>query len=195
MALKEGDRTPWGRADQVEDIAPGVQAVGTSTHGGIKLDRKRNALIPAPFRRGGGWYEEDAEDNIVLAFLPDGFTNLDVTASVQYLRDQYPDAWITHYGDAEPLSPARSRVLRERAWWEGHADDYVVRAAWGAWYPTVPVGSVGVCAYPGRECQKNCPDHALERWFLVPEIEYDARDQLGFVIDLERHQPWNRGEP
>jgi hypothetical protein len=35
--------------------------VSTPSHGGFKLEAKHNVLIPAPFCRDGGWYEEDCD--------------------------------------------------------------------------------------------------------------------------------------
>lgn len=63
--VHEGMRTPWGMADSAEIVADGIGHVGTPSHGGMKLDRKRNAMVPAPLRREGGWYEEDCEWAIV----------------------------------------------------------------------------------------------------------------------------------
>lgn len=57
-------RTPWGQSDHEVKIAPGVTFYGTPSHGGIKLDRARNAKVPKGARSEGGWYEEDVEANI-----------------------------------------------------------------------------------------------------------------------------------
>jgi hypothetical protein len=62
-----GMRTPWGKADSVEMVVPGVYVVSTPSHGGIKLDRFVNHLVPAGCRTKGGWYEEDCEVAIVFA--------------------------------------------------------------------------------------------------------------------------------
>lgn len=53
--------SPWGKVDGCETIAPGFLSVSTSSHGGIKLDRARNAKVPEQWRRPGGWYEEDSD--------------------------------------------------------------------------------------------------------------------------------------
>ena len=44
---------------------------------------------------------------------------------------------------------------------------------------------VGVVARLGGEGE--CPNE-VDRWFLVPEDEYDARPRFGFVVDLARHE-------
>ena len=56
MIVEEGTRTPWGEAQHVTHIQEGVWFASTASHGGIKLDRKRNAKIPAVARIEGGWY-------------------------------------------------------------------------------------------------------------------------------------------
>ena len=66
-------RTPWGKADNIEILAEGIIQVGTPSHGGVKLDRKRNAQVPSYMRRKGGWYEEDCDWAIVATVFPDAF--------------------------------------------------------------------------------------------------------------------------
>src|SRR3546814_13103769 len=53
--------TPWGMAQSSEIYADGVVFHSTASHGGIKLDRARNAAMPAMLRVASGWYEEDCE--------------------------------------------------------------------------------------------------------------------------------------
>jgi len=57
--MKEGSYTIWGKAQSVKELVPGAWFVSTAGHGGIKLDRKRNAAVPRGARQEGGWYEED----------------------------------------------------------------------------------------------------------------------------------------
>lgn len=64
--LKEGSQTPWGPAQSVSELAPGIYVVDTAGHGGIKLDRRRQLSLPMGVRREGGWYEEDCEAVIPL---------------------------------------------------------------------------------------------------------------------------------
>ena len=59
--MKEGSYTLWGKAQCVAELAPGAWLVSTASHGGIKLDRKRNAAVPRGARQEGGWYEEDCQ--------------------------------------------------------------------------------------------------------------------------------------
>src|SRR3546814_20946546 len=45
--------TPWGMAQSSEIYADGVVFHSTASHGGIKLDRARNAAMPAVLRVAG----------------------------------------------------------------------------------------------------------------------------------------------
>ena len=53
----KGSHSPWGSIQTVTVLGNEVWSVGTAGHGGIKLSRRLNALIPADFRGKGGWYE------------------------------------------------------------------------------------------------------------------------------------------
>jgi len=69
--MREGDRSPWGKIQHVSNPAPGCWVVSTAGHGGVKLDRDRNAKVPKGARRSSGWYEEDCEAVITLAVHDD----------------------------------------------------------------------------------------------------------------------------
>lgn len=177
--VRVGMRTPWGKADHIRVYAEGIAFVGTPGHGGIKLDRKRQAAMPAALRIGGGWYEEDvAYVRVVLAF-PGVLEMTDASARTA-LKDWNPDVYSAWSGEAVTLE--ESLVLREREFKRVHANDFVVTAAWGSWHKSVPAGSVGVVATRG-----GVRVAGEERWFLVPFDEYDTRMSFGFVIDLNRH--------
>jgi hypothetical protein len=62
-------QSPWGKIQSVEYITPWLTFVSTLSHGGYKVDRTHNAVIPEYLRRKGGWYEEDCEWSIVFATL------------------------------------------------------------------------------------------------------------------------------
>jgi hypothetical protein len=67
-------RTPWGPSTgPVVEIADGVTAVSSASHGGWKLTAELNDAMPACARNPNGFYEEDVEwSRVVLAF-PDRF--------------------------------------------------------------------------------------------------------------------------
>ena len=57
--------TPWGQADQVVQIAPGISKVYTPSHGGIHLDAAHIKRIPRTLNAGYSgslaWWEEDCD--------------------------------------------------------------------------------------------------------------------------------------
>ena len=75
-----GCSTPWGEADEVIEVAPGIVEVGTPGHGGIWLSAARAKRIPGagiPEPKGGAWFEEDLDYNIAIALHPAPFSKRD----------------------------------------------------------------------------------------------------------------------
>jgi len=64
-----GMSTPWGQADYVTQLFPGVGIVGTPRHGGVKVCAELNKRIPEALRAEGGWYEEDCAYSIPFVVL------------------------------------------------------------------------------------------------------------------------------
>lgn len=105
-----GSRTPWGKADNVERVAPGIVFAGTPSHGGYKLSRERNAAIPPALRERSGWYDEDDGRAVVHMYHPDsarpreGFTRADVAAEAAVsIRDHRPAAYEKATGTTIPF--------------------------------------------------------------------------------------------
>lgn len=89
--------TPWGTADSVETIAEGIIAVTTPGHGGLRLDRKRQAKMPAYMRTSDRWYEEDCEWALVASVFPQHFTDAQRAAAKRTLKEYYPKAYARFY--------------------------------------------------------------------------------------------------
>ncbi len=69
---REGDYTPWGPAQHVEQLREGVELVETGSHGGLRLSPEVAATLPAGFKSFTGqnvWIEEDVDAPMVLWFL------------------------------------------------------------------------------------------------------------------------------
>jgi len=205
LHLQPGSRTPWGAADYVYDIAPGIAEVGTDSHGGIKLSPERNREVPAALRRSSGWYEEDCEAAIAMWAFPgeyaqhragrrrDGDDWVDQWADVDFVREDsadrvrrwFPDGWEAATGEA--VTAEQSHVRAEQEFLAAHASDLVtVAATASAQHP----GMVEVSATPGgrRPGFDETWAQAGERTFLVPREEYEAgRGKFGFVVDPTRH--------
>ncbi len=177
--VREGSRTPWGQADWVTPILPGMDSVSTPGHGGVKLSKERNKMIPAPLRNSSGWYEEDCEVNIVGYMFPEAFPRSPHADFAAGVKNWFPDQWEAATG--EKLQPGESHVRDEANWLQAHADDYVAYSAMSR-----DDGMVVVSARKGD-------GSAAE--FLVPKDEYRTRrenKEIGakgrFVVDPSRHE-------
>lgn len=176
-------RTPWGPSDSVRDIAPGILRVGTPGHGGLKLDKERNAQIPAYMRRSSGWYEEDCEWSIVGVVFQNLFSD-----AMPTFRNWYPDHYEKFTG--KKLIEGESHKRDEKIFQERHKNSLVVISAsrgGASWEPTVPQGFVLTHATVGGERGTGVKE-VPARLFLVPEDEYQKRNSFGFIIDPAIHQ-------
>lgn len=63
--------TPWGKSQYGYLWMDGITQYGTAGHGGMKVIKKLNDLIPKPLRYDNGWYEEDCAVSIVHYFFYD----------------------------------------------------------------------------------------------------------------------------
>lgn len=164
-------RSPWGAVDSYDVIAPGIVSVSTPSHGGIKLDRARNAQVHPAFQNTDGWYEEDCEADIVVFTFPYQFINYarsqgrDTTpyeyeAVAESLRQWFPDEWETMTG--EKVTAEQSTIVAKREFLAAHVDDWIGVAALGT--------PDGVKVW----CRKGGDHDAEEAIFLVPDGEYHA---------------------
>lgn len=178
--VRQGLSTPWGMAQSSEIYADGVVFHSTASHGGIKLDRARNAAMPAVLRVAGGWYEEDCGWAKVAIGLPDLFTDYERRHADRTLRDYYPECWEAVHGRA--LEPGESFANDRRLFREAHAQDWVVVSAITSKERPGFVDCVATLGGDGRA--------SPHRRFLVPEDEYRAGPH-GFVIDERQHRAWD----
>ena len=57
--------TPWGKADFIYTLAPGITSVSTPSHGGLHLDKEHMNRLPASYHAANflgadsPWFEED----------------------------------------------------------------------------------------------------------------------------------------
>jgi len=72
--------TPWGCADHVAAIAPGIWHVTTPSHGGYRVSLPQLAAIPVAWRAASvngqgmrGWFEEDCDWCMVTLTWPELF--------------------------------------------------------------------------------------------------------------------------
>jgi hypothetical protein len=161
-------------------------ALSAAGHGGIKLDRVRNALIPDVFRKEGGWYEEDCEWAIPMYFLD--LNPEKKNLALETMRNWHWRAYKSWF--RETIPPGSSYLKDEHLFREANRDNWVVISACGDWHAKVPAGMVGCVATLGGHRGDGRGPRPAERHFLVPADEYAKRDRFGFVIDESRHQLW-----
>lgn len=75
--------TPWGPAQERDEVAPGIWYCSTASHGGFWLAPELATLMPECIRRN--WFEEDCEWTILAVLFP---------AAMVRVRG-YGDAWAT----------------------------------------------------------------------------------------------------
>lgn len=170
--------TPWGGSQFAMIYADGVIKHSTAGHGGFHLSSDRNRQVDPTLRTEGGWYEEDAEWAIVAATFPALFTAYERRCADETIRNAWPEFWEKIHG--RTLGPGESLSKDRTEFDRLHAGDWVVISAIQS---SDQAGMTEVIATIGgrREHRRD------ERRFLIPQTEYAARSQLGFVIDLERH--------
>lgn len=190
--------TPWGRADHIQEILPGMWSLSTPSHGGIWLSPERYALVPDYLQQSyadGPWYEEDCDWAVPfcvfeaeLLLIEDEYTRRTLADNAHRLtlRNWRPDDYERFYGVT--LQPGESLKRDEQRFHELHANDWLVIAASGDWKDGVPKGMVEAIATRGgvRQVYGGLPP--LERTFFVPAEEYSVRTGPAFVIDPARHQ-------
>lgn len=130
--IPEGSRSKWGLVQEAIQRAPGIAIISTASHGGIKLSRERNAVIPAPLRTADGWYEEDAEEYIVGMHFPramgsDWLTSDDERRAVceDKVRYWFTDGYEAATGQTVPAkeSYSKQQAARETAEAQLRADN------------------------------------------------------------------------
>lgn len=173
-----GKRSPWGTIDFVHPLADGVWRVATPGHGGIKLDRKRNAAVPAEARRSGGWYEEDAEWAIAALVHPDAFPSAEAEAA-RVCKDWNPDEYTAITG--EPVTAVESYVVAQREFVVATQHQWVAVSAihHGGDRTLVAV----TATLGGRSAWT--PESEV-RTYLVAADRYAGRSEHGYVINEER---------
>lgn len=95
--------TPWGESQDVRRVASGVLWVSTASHGGYYVDSVAREQIPHEWRTRDGWYEEDCEALIPLAFVDDMNTDRGERSRESFLEALR--AWFPRGGLREIRAP------------------------------------------------------------------------------------------
>ena len=191
--VQVGSRTPWGTADYVNHIAPGIVSVATPGHGGVKLSPERNKKVPVPLRTKSGWYEEDCEAYIPMMIHAGDMKRTGESTEDAFKRSElgvmnwFPEGYEEAFNEELPLGA--SLMKDEKTWLTTHALDEIAISAIGTGDGMV---KVTVCV-GGRA--KYGHNGVSEREILVPKEEYDSpnfRHPIGkhsgsFVVDSRQN--------
>ena len=177
-------QSPWGKIDHFYQITPWLTWVSTSSHGGVKLDRKHNAMIPDYARCYGGWYEEDCEWAIAFCFLKNKiikdmnqhyenyeWLNSMLSNCEKVLRDNYPSLYESFFNTI--LNEGESRAKDEYIWNEINKDNYKLYCAIGM------INNVKVLLKKSREGTE-------ENWYMISKDLYlSKKERFGWVFSKE----------
>lgn len=175
--LREGSRTPWGTADGVTHVAPGIDSVFTPGHGGVKLSRERNKEVDPIWRSKSGWYEEDCEWAIAAITHREAYSKEHQRLAHQSARRWFPDEYEkvvgkdpARYGvtDYKPIAPGESNVRDEQVFFAANADK--VQRVWSASYSKDHEGMTEVLV---SDVTSTGTRAGNARTVLIPSDEYD----------------------
>lgn len=177
--------TPWGKADTIREICPGIKWVTTPGHGGMLVDEKLNQAVRI-HRNTSGWYEEDCEWCIPWLYLmeyiakhnPDEFRKAKDSAA-DTCANWYPYIYKEIFGRLPPVE--KSMKLREEKFLDKHQEDFVVFSAINSERHN---GMVECWTVMLRD---NYSEVRSQKEFqaLVPSEKYEKRDFNGYVLDVE----------
>ena len=91
-----GADTPWGPAEEVAVVAPGITRVCSTEHGGWRLSRARNAAVPDDLREESGWYELDCAWAKAAIAFPDEPGVIEINERMRGIDDRADADGITH---------------------------------------------------------------------------------------------------
>lgn len=192
---REGKQSPWGKIQTVRKVADGIWWVSTPGHGGVKLNRTRNAQVPKYMRMPGGWYEEDCEwaipaivfksefetyENYLYEMHKDnGYPKQNVyEMAIRSLKDWNPESYERYFN--VKLQEGESYKHDKEIFHERHKNDYVVVSAITN---KVNESMVDCTATLGAQRHVGTP----VKHFLIPSEEYNKRSPFGYVVDTEKY--------
>lgn len=172
--------TPFGKATECVTIARGVTLYlfdAGEMEQAIRISREVNETIPEEYRSKNGWYEEKDYQVLYLSF-PQFFDKESVEETRRWYREHHPQLMEELHGPNVSVIPTRlaSPVRYTEAWFKRHANDLVEIHAWDDTHSGVDNDMVLVEVAQGGD------DDNESRYFMVPAVEYEEREEFGFVI-------------
>jgi hypothetical protein len=185
-------RTPWGYSDYEEECGNGIKFYGTPSHGGYKIPKKLNNLIPNYMRIENGWYEEDCDWSIPIIVIGKYFNQEEFVKSYANALDTFKNwHWQSYekFFDIE-LQEGESYLKDQYLFIEKHKNDLIVVSATSS--DEIPSMVDCHVVKGGRDHSGNYASNERYR-YLVETDEYRERSRFGFVIDPDKHQLIKKG--
>lgn len=189
--------TPWGRAEETENVSEGVDWVFTGGHGGLRIKSSalRNAgkleLARKSQTFGVGivlgrmfFYEEDCGWSIGVLLMPEAFDEEKLQRAREVAKNWYPEQYTMVTGEEVQLE--ESSELQKREFEERTKNRFVVRSAWSktSLDPDIPEGHCKVKAK--RESD------GKEFTTILTKEEYRTRGD-GLYVFPEEYEPTEHG--
>jgi hypothetical protein len=178
FSIHEGSRTPWGTADGVTHVAPGIASVFTPGHGGVKLSPERNKEVDPVWRNANGFYEEDCEWAVAAITHREAYSEEHQKYAHESARRWFPDEYEkvvgknpAKYGvtDYKPIAPGESSIRDEKVFFAENHDK--VQRIWSASYSKDHDGMTEVIV---SDVTSTGARTGTPRTVLVPSHEYDG---------------------
>jgi hypothetical protein len=180
--VSAGFKSPWGEIQETTVLAPGIDAVYTAGHGGLKITPERDQDIDPAWRERAGWYEEDcAWSKAAITHHRDLSADY-VAAAHQTARKWYPDEYDAIVGkdpakygvtDFTPVTAKESHVVADRQFLAARAGTHdkvqEIRRDLDA-HPGMVAVTLSDIPADGREPDNGQANNV--RAILVPEAEW-----------------------
>ena len=164
--------TPWGESHNKVKIITGVNFYSTARHGGYKVFKRLNNLIPENLRNENCWYEEDVEFCIPYIFIPELKQDLKTyNAAIYSFKNFYPDDYEKVFNTKLIIGESYKRD--QETFYKRNVNNWVGISA-----IKVSDDKVKVVASIGGKRGNDIP----KKEFFVDADEYKNRSQFGYVI-------------
>jgi len=177
----KGMWTPWGLSQTKENICRGINFYSTASHGGFKVSKNLNKLIPDYMRNDDGWYEEDCTWSFFVVALihrcPQITDNLYQYAKKTmrcYYWEEYEKFFVV------TLAKGESNSKDEFMFFEENKDNLLVISAINSHIEKMVCVEATIGGKRGPNVNK--------RYFLIPKNEYENRSDYAFVVNPFKHQ-------
>lgn len=173
--------TPWGPAQYVKEIIPGIWHVSTSSHGGYKLSRERQSEMDRamPWMRsyaGDMWLEEDCDMPMAWIMWPEHFSPEQVHAGARAAcqRKDWDPAFANTPLGRKVLNIAFEWEREHAGWWTVGGMTTILPGRAGYWKTSKVKDLWDVNFFrngaDGVECLQLVMEYPVKQWYSPDEL-------------------------